>query len=321
MDYIKLKGTPHEIGVQLGKYSGNAIRYRMKELGISRNLMRRAKPDLEVVDELCREKYPDQIEEIVGLAEGSGLDYWLMLLMNCPEIRKARGGCSTIAVVGKETTLFHNEDGDKFDRPKDGFLARIDDGKVQYTSFFYPGELAGVAYNWNSFGLYQSMDYVVPIRKDLAMVPRYFAANSIVKKRTIEEAIKTLKGVRDASGSHFYIGKGSRIVSVETANGKISINQVEGTDYHTNHYFHKEFRGKSKIVWDNSMTREKRIGELLAEGKDPLSTLFDTKNNPDQIFGSKGCTLRTLSTVVFHPLQKRVIVYDRFKVKYNMKLC
>jgi hypothetical protein len=291
----------------------------MKRSRISDSFVNKNRRRLEAVNLLCKEKYPDYIEELKGISEGSKIDYWKVLLLNCPEIRSSRSGCSSIAIGGKGASVFHNEDGDNWERKKDFFLAKVSQLGRTYHSFVYPGELCGSSYCWNSEGLFFINDYVVPIREDISEIPRYFISRSLIDARTIEEAVNALKKNNEASGAHYYIGKGSRIISAETANDKVSIRTIDRLDYHTNHYTHRRFIGKA-MASKNTFVRYDRIKELIGLDKDPMAILLDRKGKPDPVFASDKCELRTLSTVVFKPIKNKVLIYDNKKLEYSFDI-
>ncbi|HUB92691.1 MAG TPA: C45 family peptidase [Candidatus Saccharimonadales bacterium] len=320
MKYLNVEGSNYELGLRAGRALREGILYRMGKYGITDAAVRRHEKEIKDAYALHMRRYPRYMRELKGISDGSGVPYVKILLLNFDEIREALGGCSSIAVnKDGDVALFHNEDGDSWERKEQCALVRFKEGPTTYHFFAYPGELPGCSYNWNSHGLFFSVNYVQHIRIDRKGVFRDFTARKMIEARDLKDAIRILGKNTDASGYHYYIGKGDRIISVEKANDEIDVMEVDGTDCHTNHYIHKKF-GKD-LGWDrNSIIRLRQVRKLLASGVEPIRILRDKGNKPDSIFAGRGCTLRTLSTVVFKPCMGEVMIYDRDRLEKKFRL-
>ncbi len=84
MELLTVNGTNFECGFQIGKALKNSIHTRLKIFKISDKEVIKAKYKLQKVHNLCNKKYPQLIDELKGMAEGSEVDYWKLLLF-CPE--------------------------------------------------------------------------------------------------------------------------------------------------------------------------------------------------------------------------------------------
>ena len=126
--YVEIEGTPFEIGFQHGELFKDKILnsiqcYKEMFMDYSNLEWSRAKKLSTRFVEVIRDYNPDYLEEIRGVAEGSGLDFEDILALNCRselvfvgnELDKADGGCTSIGIssdagAGGDAFLAHNWD-------------------------------------------------------------------------------------------------------------------------------------------------------------------------------------------------------------------
>ncbi|MBI2669383.1 hypothetical protein HYX14_06090 [Candidatus Woesearchaeota archaeon] len=309
MKTFTVKGTNFNIGVQLGKKLKKEIAARLKVLKITSPAVAKQKSALELIHHLCLRKFPFYVEELQGYSQGSGIDYWQLLLLNCPELGTDHG-CSSIVVNTKEQTLLaHNEDAANAEKKQYCALVKFVLPKVTFHSYVYAGELAGNAFSWNSQGVYVAVNYLHAEKKKRATLPSYFTARALCEARELQQAVEILR--RGSSVLHYFIGKKDRLISVEQWQEELSLIDVKGQYFHTSHYIHGKFT--AEISGDeHSFKRYERMKELMGSAP-PLTILFDTKNRPYSIYSQEKDVKRTLATVVFYPLQKKVRIYESKK--------
>lgn len=312
MKTFSVKGDYYECGFQIGRNMKTSIRYRLSKMLKGRDIADFL-PDLKKINTKCEKKYPNLIRELHGIADGSGQDYWKLLFCNSPELRQAVQGCTSLASASQgKIILAHNEDGSKGTRKKDVALVKYSIKGVTFHTFMYAGELAGNAFSWNSRHMYMSVNYLEPAKPySVNRIPRYFTARALIEAKSIPDALKIMKSSHDASGFHYYIGKGKELLSIEQCQGSLSIKKVRGSIFHTNHYIHSQFKKFSMFSDKDSRTRYGRVKELENEVSDPLDILFDRKNVPYPIYGSSKDDLHTLCTVLFDPQKKKVTLYPK----------
>ncbi|KKQ34014.1 MAG: hypothetical protein US50_C0065G0005 [Candidatus Nomurabacteria bacterium GW2011_GWB1_37_5] len=322
LKHIIVKGNYYSCGRQLGKIMKKSVHHRLNS-AFSDSFFRKCRDDLKNIHETCDKYYPQYIKQLKGIATGAGVDYWRILLLNSPELRESRSGCTSIAksIKGK-VELFHNEDGWGGERIKDCALVTYKYKHMTIHAFIYAGFLPGYAYSWNSKGTYFSVNYLIPINlKPLSHVPRHFSACALTEARNIKDASRILRVSPDASGFHYYFGFQNEMLSIEQFHDKLSVKKIKGIDLHTNHYLH-EFFGKKIPTDKNSIIRNKRGRDLIKKHTESLSILSDRNNPPNAICGKFGEKLHTLSTVHFSPLENKVTIYSPHTNKkiYELKL-
>ncbi len=144
--------------------------------------------------------------------------------------------------------LFHNEDGVKIEQKKFMRVVKYVKKDITFNAFIYAGGLPGWAYSWNSKGLFISVNYLRPVKINLKNFPRSFICRALIESISINDAIKTIRKMDNASSVHWFIGKKNKIVSVEQLQNELSIINIEGIYPHTNHYLHPKFK-KYKKYW------------------------------------------------------------------------
>ena len=312
---VEARGSYRECGHVFGTACKENIAYRLeREVPLSDLVRHREK--LAKVDQQCREWYPEYVEELEGIAEGSDADYWRLLLLNTPELVERADGCTSIAVSkDDELYLVHNEDGEGNERTQDCTLLHYTLPHISFYAFTYDGEIAGGSYSWNSHHLYFSVNYLKPI--DLTTgdwVSRNFVARKMIEAASVQEAITILKSGQDASGYHYYLGQGEELLSMENFHNEVSVQEVRGISVHSNHYLHSAFA--NRVGHDeHTEVRLNRAEELVKEGVEPIQVLTDRKNAPLAICTEPNEALHTISTFAAYPKEHKAVLYEPESLK------
>ena len=300
-----------------------AATHRRIERFVSSKIFAQCEKKLQTVERACKKKYPRILEQLRGIADGANVDYRHLLLLNAAELREGVGGCTDIAEVRKDhISLSHNEDtGEGQDTRDNCALVTFHMPHITFTSFVYAGEPGGDAYNWNSHGFFFGVNYLVPFKGKVALnrTPRDFTARALIEAKSISDALRILRSSPDASGYHYFMGQGKRLVSVEQWRGTINVKEVKGVEVHANHYL----RVKKNAPTEKSTSfRQKRAEQLVRQGVNGLNILTDRANAPYTICRLSKDNGLTLSTVQFLPLQKKVRIYTpgTLKQEYSFKL-
>lgn len=313
LKHIHVRGDEYECGVQLGAQLHTAVRRRL-DRSISSAQMRKFQNKLQKIHETCLWNYPQFVAELRGIARGAQVDYWHILLLNAIELRSGKTGCTSVALVDDNRVLLsHNEDvgdGDP-DQLVDCALVTYRLPDNVFTAFTYAGDLPGIAYAWNKHGLFFSVNYLEPRQSQplAERVPRNFSARALINAKNIKNAVQILNASPDASGFHYYVGQGNKIISVEQSLSRVSVKNIRGTDAHVNHYTHSVFTKDAPDPGKSSRTRQRRLEKLLRQDIAPLTILSDRANKPYTICRLSRDKGRTLSTVQFISHKNKVVLY------------
>ena len=243
------------------------------------------------------EKYtPGLLEEVRGIAEGSGLDFNTMyafqlldeFLYNREDIHLEH--CSTIGLnkMGRQPAcLAQNWD---IGAHMHGFQTTLhvknERSEIESFVFSYAGFIAAFGMNNKGVGIcVNSMPELNYAREGL---PVAFVVRGVLEKSSQQEAVEFLYEIEHASPQNYLIGGPVKIVDLECSANKVTpfVNR-EGSEvvYHTNHalinddYHPKHLRfleekGEEALKGDNSHTRFAALEKRLNVASEDIT--FDT---------------------------------------------
>lgn len=300
--------------------------------------------------------YPELMEEVRGLAEGSGQDFDTLFALNVlneigPEISKNSSkvprilttkGCSDYHLMLEGTQAWgHNEDGEPAyaEESTNYFVASniTYPGKPSqiYLAFTYPGRLSGWAWGFNSHGIVQSVNALWDTPDLKAYIGVNFVARSMLDATSIADGIQRASVSGHAGGQHFNLGSIHAScnatdpcqVSVETSPTDVTtipLESVGGGRYaHFNQYLHTD---KPHIGdYESSVHRLARAAQYSTWAKPPMSgqdilTFLSDEEDPDYPVYRSNRTKDpyvSYTTTLFDLIDKRAPVYTRQPVVGN----
>lgn len=286
--YMEVSGTPYECGLAMGKRFGRLVKEGIKRRQdwfdqlnsfASKNKAKRRQPFLDA----GKKYFPEVLEELRGLADGSGSSFEDLMTLNLKAeleaMMKQAGdvpGCSTLALNHQGNMLLaHNEDG--HDAYKDlMFLAKIAvTGKPAFLGLCYPGIIAGNGPCITEAGLVLTTNYIAGTRWRPG-IPRYFLDRSVLNAWTLKQALQIACHPDRAFAFHFNIAsiRDQKIMSVETCLDNKKVYEVEGLYVHTNHLVQPVLKNTPQdmsYVNSSSMPRYQVLTAKAKELKQNLS--------------------------------------------------
>jgi isopenicillin-N N-acyltransferase-like protein len=249
---IKVKGSHREIGQQVGEACREKIRHHIENAHI---LIQDSFPSLELTWEgaqiqarkympFAQERYPQYVEEMIGLAEGAGVLYDDVAVVNALEAVTMDAlhlsKCTSMA-VNKERTINghvligHNEDWLPEDEPDVYLIHATPNDEPAFLSMTYGALLPNIGFN--SYGIAQCCDSVYPDDSRIG-IPRVLVSRGVLAKKTLGDAIReTLTPRRAAGYNHILVHESGEIYSVEVSARKFAVLYAnEGSIVHTNHF-------------------------------------------------------------------------------------
>ncbi len=246
-EFLEVKGSYYSIGHQTGKQFGSHIKKLIeRRADWHRNLMVKLgsqagqKRSAEYV-QLTKKHFPHILEEIRGLADGSGLHFnavWAMCIKSELEsLDDEPTGCSTIFHKDREQMwLFHNEDGHAAYCDIMFVLKVIPPSGVNYLSLVYPGIITGNGPSMNSCGIIQATNYIGSTESEIGL-PRYVIGRAVLEAKTLDEAFDIVTMEPRAYPYHHNIGHlgEKKYYSLETTPFVFQAEEPQSTSFHTNH--------------------------------------------------------------------------------------
>lgn len=303
---IKLFGNPYDQGKMHGEACPDLIKDNIKEY---RNKINKYAINKTYYKKLVYEnlKYledvePDIVEEMHGIAEGSGLDFKDILIINIPLyflLDRMPEECSSILAMGhatldKKTYLVKNRD--NRDKIKHVILERFYDNGNKIVEVGCAGIITGPGNGLNKYGLAISTSGVWPknttpnlnisgkshILLNINLLLKYCS--------TVDEAIKYLKNSSRMNGMNFIISDKHNAAAVEVSDDDIAVEKSKsGLLARTNHYTTDKMKhlNPSYLEYPSTYKRYDRIMNYLNKecGKirfqEMLQIASDHENSPE----------------------------------------
>ena len=250
--FIKVKGSHREIGRQIGEACSRQIQHCVENA----HVMIESTYDYIGLDwhgatiqsrkyiPFAQERYPQYVDEIIGMAEGAGISFEDMSVLVSMEAVTSDalhlGKCTSMAVNGDKTTdghvlLAHNEDWTP-EEEMDVFIVHAEpENEPPFLAMTYGGYPAAVGIN--AYGIAQGCDSVYPNDTRIG-VPRLVVARGVLAAKSPADAInRALIPQRAAGYNHFIVHESGEIYSVEASARRFALLYGEdGWLAHTNYY-------------------------------------------------------------------------------------
>jgi isopenicillin-N N-acyltransferase-like protein len=303
---VKVKGNHRQIGQQIGEEFKDVIQHSIDN---AKKLIADAYGQLQLnwagaVNQskkympFAQERYPKYIEEISGMADGSGVKYYDIAALNALEAVTMDAlhltKCTSMAVDNLHTTnghvlIAHNEDWLPEDEP-DVYLVQAElDDEPAWLAMTYGGLLPNIGLN--EAGIAQCTDTVYP--SDIRMgVPRVIASRAVLGARNPSEALRNmLIPLRAAGYNHVLAHESGELYNIEVSAKQFAVLYAEnGFVAHTNHFLDKKMQTIEVEPDELISTRVRyfRASRLLAQtgkhNEDSLQRILrDHVNYPDSI--------------------------------------
>jgi len=261
----------------------------------------------EKLRELATSYFPQYMEEIRGISEGSGVDFQDLVILNF-KYEYPLTSCSTIVFkIGNRIILGHNEDNDK-ENEENSFLiiARPRHG-TPFISYCYPGMIPGNAFSFNSNGIIMTGN-AMPTPDLRVGVPRHLIDRFVIEAPTIDDAVERALFSRRASGFSYNLAslREKRVINLETTSQKHYLTEVNGRFFHTNHYVSSGLNNVKQRIGKSSLQRYRKGIETInkideVSEQSVIETLSSAENKPYSIYASGGRgSSWTLYTAIFN---------------------
>lgn len=299
-NYLEVSGTHHDIGKQIGvRFSREILASRMAipdTVNAAIGLVQ-AFPDVfyNPFLEAVQNHFPDYVDELQGIADGSGLSFQDIMIGNMAieiiflaiELGYIEGyslpstyGCSTTAYSKNgKTFLTHNEDLFTSFLSYMYLLKIKVTGKPEILTLSYPGLLPGIPPGMNEAGIVQCGNDIQGLHIEQS-VPMAFHFRSVLDSTSLDDAVSRAKNPHRARTMTHNIGSfnENKIVSIEAAPTKSQSHNVDGFYVHTNHFILPEMLD-IEIVGTGKPSSEERFDRLSAMSDEYADKPNDVNGN------------------------------------------
>ncbi len=267
---------------------------------------------------------PHLIEEIRGIAEGSGLPFEQVLLLNLRHefmygIRTRQfqnDGCTIIGVARERSATGNVMLAQNVDLPP-SFMGQMALFKLRPKTnpeiLMYA--LAGTVghHGMNSYGLARCSSALATEHEKAMGVSRVVLSRLILEHRSVGDAIETItKADRAVSGNYMLADSDDNLVDIETtATEYRALYPEDGFIAHSNHLIHPEMMDFDEGVCDDSGGRYRQMVRLISEhdgkvdSEDIYAWLRDHTGYPGSICNHTANS--SVASLIFHPGERRMM--------------
>jgi isopenicillin-N N-acyltransferase like protein len=249
---VRVSGTHREIGRQIGEACKKQVQHGVEN---SRNLVADAYEQLELTWAgaqiqarkylpFAQERYPQYVDELMGIAEGADVAFEDLSVVNAMEavtmdaLHLTR--CTSMAVNEERTAdghvlMAHNEDWVPEDEDDVFIIHASPKNEPPFLAMTYGGLLPNIGFN--AYGIAQMCDSVYPNDSRIG-TPRVVVSRAVLASRTPDEAIRHMLSAQRAAGyNHLLVHESGELYSLEVSARRFAILYGEnGYIVHTNHY-------------------------------------------------------------------------------------
>jgi isopenicillin-N N-acyltransferase-like protein len=210
--FIRVGGTHREIGRQIGECCAFQVQRSVENAHL---LLANAYEDLQLTWDgaqiqarkylpFAQERYPQYVEEMIGIAEGAGVSFDDVSVVNAMEAVTMDAlhlsKCTTMAVNERRTTdghvlIAHNEDWLPEDEADVYVVHVTPNDEPPFIAMNYGGLLPNVGFN--AAGIAQCCDTVYPTDIRIG-IPRVVVSRAVLAARTLGEPFALLSPHRAA---------------------------------------------------------------------------------------------------------------------------
>jgi isopenicillin-N N-acyltransferase-like protein len=192
----------------------------------------------------AQERYPQYIDEIMGIAEGANVSFDDLMVLNAIEAVTMDAlhltKCTSMAVNEERTVnghvlVAHNEDWLPEDEQDVYVVHATPDDEPPFIAMTYGGLLPNIGFN--AAGIAQCCDSVYPNDVRIGL-PRLILSRAVLAARTPADAIRMMLVPQRAAGyNHLLVHESGELYNVEVSARHFAILYgEEGYLLHTNHY-------------------------------------------------------------------------------------
>ena len=306
LPFVHVSGTHLEMGQQIGEACKEQINRSIEN---AKTLVDDAYDELQLTWDgaqiqarkylpFAQEKYPHYVDEIMGMAQGAGVSFDDLTVLNALEALTMDAlhltKCTSFAVNDLWTAdghilVAHNEDWVPQDEQDVYVVHATPKDEPKFLGMTYGGLLVNIGFN--ECGLAQCCDSVYANDSRIG-IPRVVVSRAVLGARTPAEAIRSMLVTHRAAGyNHLLVHESGEMYNVEvSARSFAMLSTAEGVIAHTNHFLDpkmQEVESEPDVLIDTRVRYFRVMNLLRRTPKHSVRTLQSIQRDhlgyPDSI--------------------------------------
>ncbi|MCE1252212.1 MAG: C45 family peptidase [Anaerolineae bacterium] len=303
---VEIRGSHLQMGQQIGEACKEQVKHSVEN---ARVLLDTAYDSLQLTWDMAKiqaskyipfaeERYPQFVDELRGIAAGSGVSFGDICVVNVMEAVTVDAlhltKCTSLAInqersLDGHVMLAHNEDWVPEDEDDVFLVEAYPDNEPAFMAMTYGALLPNIGFN--EHGIAQCIDSVYPSDCRIG-VPRLIYSRAVLSAHTLDEALRAILVPQRAAGyNHLLAHESGELYNVEVSAHYFALMSSEnGTLVHTNHYTDSEMRKVEHEPDELISTRvryfraQRLMRQTQMHTRDSLTrVLRDHVNHPDSI--------------------------------------
>jgi len=249
---VRVAGSHREIGRQIGEACAVQVRNSLENarvlLSSTYDVLQLTWDGAQIQSRkympFAQERFPQYIEEIIGISEGAGVAFDDLAVLNAMEAVTMDAlhldKCTSLAVNDERTSdghvlVAHNEDWVPEDESDVYVVHATPDDEPAFLAMSYGGLLPNIGFN--VAGIAQCCDSVYPTDSRIG-IPRVIVSRAVLAARTPGDAIRCALSPHRAAGyNHLIVHESGEMYNVEVSAKSFAVLYGEnGYVLHTNFY-------------------------------------------------------------------------------------
>jgi isopenicillin-N N-acyltransferase-like protein len=255
---IRVGGSHREMGRQIGQECAEQVRHSIenahKLLELTYNYLELTWDGAQIQARkyipFAQERYPQYVDELIGLAEGANVAFEDVAVVNAMEAVTMDAlhlyKCTSLAVNEERTAdghvlVAHNEDWLPEDEQDVYLVHATPEDEASFLAMSYGGLLPNVGFN--EAGIAQCCDSVYPTDSRIG-IPRVVVSRAVLGARTLADAVRMVLIPRRAAGyNHLLAHESGEMYTIEVSARRFAILYGhDGLIVHTNHYLDEKMQ-------------------------------------------------------------------------------
>ncbi|KAJ8571645.1 hypothetical protein ON010_g5187 [Phytophthora cinnamomi] len=279
-----------------------------------------------------RDTFPEYVEELEGVATGSGVPFETIFIENIveefsnsippsfqsegfpAEARRPELRCSDIVLTSEDMhVVAHNEDSGEVDVNRTAIVIAKIAGKPKFVAYTYLGDLPSGAFGYNENGVAFTLNFVQPAEIYVGGLGRGFISRDLLTAKSPEDAIAIVTRAGQAAGHNFQLMdvRARRVWNIEVASfERHAIYEYVDDGGNVSTFFHANQYQRLQVAqppYQSSLHRLHRYSQLTPPTTidDALKVLGDQEDKSWPVFHDALSHERgdlsgwTLTTIVF----------------------